>query len=196
MGRRLTRWVVVGVVAVVAILIIFSFAITAIDPGGTLGNDSGGTGEQVGEFHESIGREHIPSDQNFTGYNTNPPTSGPHWDVMGNPRVPVDCGFYDQQLRNERTVHNLEHGHIVISYNISDETKREALFDAIRDLPGWSRYIVVQPYAQIPQGQIAMTGWEYLQAFDEVDPEGMKEFYDARRGHGPEGTPGLGIPCL
>ena len=195
-GRRITRWVVVGVVAVVAILIIFSFAITAIDPGGTIVNDSGGTGERIGEFHESIGNEHIPSFESYTNYNTTPPTSGPHWDVMGNPRVPVDCGFYDQQLRNERTVHNLEHGHIVVSYNISDADKQQALFDAVRDLPGWNRYVVVQPYAQLPEGEIVMTGWEYLQRFDEVDPEGMKEFYDARRGHGLEGAPGLGIPCL
>ena len=191
-GRRLTRWVVVGVVAVVAMLIIFSFAITAIDPGGTLGTDTPGTGERVGEFHQSIGADHIPSFESYTNYNTEPPTSGPHWDVMGNPRVPVNCGFYNQQLRNERTVHNLEHGHIVVSYNISEVEKRDSLFDAIRDLPSWSRYVVVQPYAQLPQGQIVMTAWEWLQEFDEVDPAGMREFYDAHRGLGPEGN----IPCL
>ena len=195
MGRRLTRWVVVGSISIVAVLIIFSFAITAIFPGGTPTTDPPGPVD-VGEFHESIGNDHIPSFESYTNYNTNPPTSGPHWDVMNNPRVPVACGFHDQQLRNERTVHNLEHGHIVVSYNVSDEDTRNALFDAVRDLPNWRRYVVVQPYAQIPQGQIVMAAWEYLQRFDEVDPEGMKEFYDGRRGHGPEGTAGLGIPCL
>lgn len=186
-GRRLTRRIIAIGMASVALVLFLVFVLPSVLAPGPEDPPP----EDVGEFHKSMGADHIDRTRSFTGYNTNPPTSGPHWDVMSSPRVPVECGFHDQQLRDERTVHNLEHGHIVISYNISDEAKSAALFDAVRDLPSWSRFVVVQPYAQLPQGQIAITAWEWLQKFDEVDPEGLKKFYDAHRGQGPEGS----IPC-
>ena len=37
---------------------------------------------------------------------------------------------------------------------------------------------MVQPYAQLTEGQIVMTGWEYLQRFDEVDGNSMMHDVD------------------
>ncbi len=191
MSRRLLRWTFAVGVVVVALLIILSFAITAIFPGGGPVSDNSDPRSQIGEKQEDIGAEHIPNYESYDNYNTHPPTSGPHWNVQNNPIVPASCRVYDEQQRNERTVHNLEHGHIVISYNLTDQAMIDDLTSAARNLPGFSRYAVVQPYAQIAEGEITMAAWGWLQRFTTVDPEGMKAFYDAHRGRGPEGD----IPC-
>ena len=47
-------------------------------------------------------------------YNSNPPASGPHWSVGTAPVAPVAPGFYDEALRTEQWVHNLEHGTVVL----------------------------------------------------------------------------------
>ena len=59
---------------------------------------------------EIIGRDHIPNGVKFNNYNSNPPTSGPHY------TDPAPARFYDKELPDEQVVHNLEHGHIWISY--------------------------------------------------------------------------------
>lgn len=69
------------------------------------------TAPQPGEFVPSQGDEHIPIGTAVTNYSSNPPTSGPHhsdWERAGR---------YDRVLPDERLVHSLEHGYIVISYN-------------------------------------------------------------------------------
>ncbi len=58
-----------------------------------------------------VGREHIPEGSpRPTTYNSNPPTSGPHF------ATPAPVGFYGRGLPDMRVVHNLEHGDVWISY--------------------------------------------------------------------------------
>src|SRR3989338_1402278 len=56
--------------------------------------------------YEIVGRNHIGNGIPGSGYNTNPPTSGPHWGA------PARNGIYDSPLADEQAIHNLEHGHV------------------------------------------------------------------------------------
>jgi hypothetical protein len=63
-----------------------------------------------GQAVADLGREHVP-DGTKVNYNSNPPTSGPHF---------VDwtrAGVYDKPVSDGHLVHSLEHGYVIISYN-------------------------------------------------------------------------------
>lgn len=62
------------------------------------------------------GRNHIP-DGTAEEYNSDPPTSGPHYAEWEKP------GIYDRVLADGRLIHSLEHGYIVISYNCGKISK-------------------------------------------------------------------------
>ena len=57
-----------------------------------------------GAQHISVGAVHAP-------YNSNPPTSGPHY------AQPAAWGVYGSELLDEQVIHNLEHGGVWISYD-------------------------------------------------------------------------------
>ena len=77
-------------------------------------------GEELGQAFADQGREHIAIGASHLHYNSNPPTSGPHY------LQPAPWGIYQHELPDEALVHNLEHGGIWISYNNIDQaTKQE-----------------------------------------------------------------------
>lgn len=59
---------------------------------------------------DDLGREHVPVGQEVK-YNSNPPTSGPHYEEW------VRSGVY-QEVKDDRSlIHSLEHGYVILSYN-------------------------------------------------------------------------------
>lgn len=63
-----------------------------------------------GERITDLGRDHVPIGEQVK-YNSNPPTSGPHyedWVRSGVYEIPKDDGYL---------VHSLEHGYVIMSYN-------------------------------------------------------------------------------
>lgn len=62
------------------------------------------------ETFSDQGRNHI-SAGSTQEYNSNPPTSGPHYAQWEKP------GIYDRALEDGNLIHSLEHGYIIISYN-------------------------------------------------------------------------------
>ena len=71
--------------------------------------------QSIGESAPTIGRDHIDAGDTHVPYITDPPTSGPH---AGS----VSSGFYDTPIADENIVHNLEHGHVAISYDCDQQT--------------------------------------------------------------------------
>ena len=131
---------------------------------------------------------HIPGDQSFTKYSTTPPTSGPHWSLRS-PSAPAPCEIYDTEIRDERIVHNMEHGHIVVNHNLQDPQQVADLEQAVRDISTWRLWLIVRPYSKIEPGEVAIASWGWLQRFQGVDAQGIRDFYDAHRGQGPEFAP-------
>ena len=95
--------------------------------------------------------DHVPEGQ-FVSYSTTPPTSGPHWSQ------PANCGLYDEPVPDARIVHNLEHGNVVISYNLPDEEEAERFRQIAEDLPGLGIWGVVRPYTSIESGDLPPIG--------------------------------------
>jgi len=79
---------------------------------------------------EILSRDHIPVGSPRPEYNSNPPTSGPHYDT------PAAVGFYPDTLPDEQLVHNLEHGDVWVSFkgSLSSSTVEElkTLLDGVK----------------------------------------------------------------
>lgn len=64
---------------------------------------------EIGESFAVEGRDHI-KDGERVDYKTNPPTSGPHYEV------PSNWGIIDHEIPDEAVLHSLEHGGVWVSY--------------------------------------------------------------------------------
>ena len=68
------------------------------------------------ETFSSQGRDHVPAGT-IGEYNSNPPTSGPHYAQWEKP------GIYSKVLQDGNLIHSLEHGYVIISYNCIKKTE-------------------------------------------------------------------------
>ena len=127
-----------------------------------------------------VGRDHIAQGTTGSGYNSNPPTSGPHWAAAAR------NGVYDKQLSDEQFIHNLEHGHVWISYkpDTADDVKNK--LKEIVEKDSWK--VVLEPREQ-NDSQIALVAWGRVLAMDEPDYAKVEEFIKTYRNRGPENTP-------
>lgn len=125
-------------------------------------------------------RNHVSTGTKVTNYNSNPPNSGDHWDQ------PAKNGVYDKELPDEQLVHNLEHGHVWISYkpDVGDETKKK-LEEIVKD-DDWK--VVLAPRSA-NESVIALVSWGRVFKMDEADFEKIKNFIKTYRNRGPEKTP-------
>ena len=187
--RRKTNYWYVAASAIIAFLVIAGFVVGGI----SFQSDSGvGSSseyvEGVGEQQEIMPtRLHVPEEQTVD-YNAVPPTSGNHWDWWAR------CGFYEDGLPDERIVHNMEHGNIIVSYNLPDGPELDRLknfMDGFELAPSWG---VTRFYDQIPEGTVALTTWGILDTMVGVDEDRIEEFFRTYAGTlGPEFP--NGAPC-
>lgn len=129
-----------------------------------------------GEIFAVQGREHIAVGQSAFSYNSNPPTSGPHYGQ------PADWGAYEKELPDEQVIHNLEHGDIWISYkNIDTGTK--AKLEAISSR--YSKSVIITPREK-NDTKIAVASWGRLQKFEQYDEQAIITFIKANKNKSPE----------
>jgi hypothetical protein len=141
----------------------------------------------------NLGQKHIPETETVK-YNSNPPTSGPHYAQW------AEWGIYNDSPVDEKLVHNLEHGGIIVSYNpqrIQGQALKR-LRSQVRQLSTINPRIILTPRPSLEtmdcQGStcaIALTAWTYLQKLNAYDPVAIKAFYDAHIARGPECQNGL-----
>ena len=125
-------------------------------------------------------------------YGSTPPSSGEHW-----PRWAA-CGVYENELPDEYMVHNLEHGQVVISYNLADAADVERLVSLAKDLDDFDKWGLLRPYSKIDEGMVGLSAWTIVDLFSGVDKGRIEDFYYAYRGNrlSPETlSVGRGIPC-
>lgn len=65
-----------------------------------------------GEAVPAMGRDHV-TDIYGVVYNSNPPTSGPHFPVW------AKAGVYDRLISDGYLIHSMEHGYVIIWYDCS-----------------------------------------------------------------------------
>lgn len=111
--QQLLTWI--GGIAVVAIVGIFAWFLLqkATAP------EKPKPGKEVAE----LGRQHVTDISSIT-YNSNPPTSGPHFEVW------AKKGAYSDVISDGHLIHSLEHGYVVLSYNCASKEESEAFASA------------------------------------------------------------------
>lgn len=65
-----------------------------------------------------LGRQHVADISDVT-YNSNPPTSGPHFSVW------AKRGAYSDVISDGHLIHSLEHGYVILSYNCATKDEQE-----------------------------------------------------------------------
>lgn len=128
-------------------------------------------------------------------WNTDPPSSGPH------NAQPAVWGFYDDPVPFPQTVHNLEHGGVVIYYGpgVPDEDV-EALRSLYADdpngllaaaLPELGKKIALTAWttADNPSGEEGENGEGFLATCPRFDEGAVSSFIDEHRFKGPERFP-------
>lgn len=124
-----------------------------------------------------LGRNHI-ADGTYASYNSNPPTSGPHYPN------PAPIRFYDSALPDEQVVHNLEHGNVWISYkpDLSPE-----IIKVLKGFAGGNTIVTPRPANDF---DIALAAWGRLDKFNaeksHIDKQRVKDFIIRYQNQGPE----------
>jgi hypothetical protein len=125
---------------------------------------------------------HIVEGSLYPEYNSNPPTSGPHYAIAAAP------GFRgDEEIADEHLVHSLEHGTVWISYQ-SDVP--ESFIEILEGIAKGDNKVVVTK-RDTNDTEIAVASWGRLDAFDlsvdsELDSARVRDFIARYKNKGPE----------
>ncbi len=183
--RRAQRRALLGLVAL-AVLVLVGIAVVV----SLLGDGNGRETEAapVDDYPYPVqmfppdpgGRAHIPVGQVYNNYNSNPPTSGPHTSL-------AELGVHSEPVPKEHLVHNMEHGQVVIWYNCDGGPQplspeqcgelRTELAQITNDAISAGKLVVLTPYPDMDH-RIALTAWQFLDAFDEFDADRVQKFID------------------
>lgn len=134
----------------------------------------------IGQEFTIQGASHINPGTSHNPYNSDPPTSGPHYPT------PANKGVHDSPLPDEILIHNLEHGYIWVAYkpDISQEIK-DKLKKFVED-DDWKMVMAPRPQNDAP---IALMAWGRHLKLEDFDEDQIKKFRNAYRNRGPEKTP-------
>ncbi len=139
-------------------------------------------GEDLSAAYEIVSRDHIEVGAAHDPYNSNPPTSGPHYVTT------AALGFYDltdEIPADEYIIHNLEHGEIWITYRPALATSTREALSAFGNEP----LVIVTPRAA-NDTDIALVAWGRVEKFDlgeaPLDLERIKGFILRHKNRGPE----------
>lgn len=143
---------------------------------------------QSGEAVPDEGAQHIPGNTTAT-YNTNPPTSGPHYAESAN------AGIYDKAVPDGNLIHSMEHGAVILWYKESTQSGTLGLSkDEISKLKQIFSSVPVSKKIMVPReslddAPIALTSWGYLLKLQTIDEEKIKSFMETNENRGPEKAP-------
>jgi hypothetical protein len=141
------------------------------------------------------GRTHIPAGQPHDPYNSEPPSSGPHYDT------PAQGGFYDQAPADEYLVHSMEHGYVIIWYNCAQFTGGtcDQLKSQIKDVmgsAGMSAITGTLKLIAVPRPSqktaIALSAWGRIDILQSYSRQEILDFIHAFRDGAYAPEPGVG----
>lgn len=134
-------------------------------------------GEKITEMsavHVARGKPHDP-------YNSNPPTSGPHFgDGTAGP------GIKTEPVSDELVLHSMEHGAAVLWYKADLlESDISRIRDVFQSASG-KKIMLPRPDLDVP---VALTSWGYLLKLETIDEAKIKEFIETNNDRAPEKAP-------
>jgi hypothetical protein len=170
--------IIIGVIAVLGIGVLL-YAIW----------DSTRPAPELGTAYPIAGREHIAFGEKAIDHNSDPPTSGQHYDT------PAPPGYYEVAPPDEQLVHSLEHGYVVAYFNcaVDPDVNCESLIAEIQEEirgEAVSRFTRTQKIIFVPRptmdNLITYTSWGRLLEADEFDPDQMREYITLYLDEAPE----------
>lgn len=115
-------------------------------------------------------------------YDESPPVGGPHRPVW------EECGFYDEEIDQEKAVHSMEHGAVWITY---DPALPSGDVDTLKGRLS-ENFTLLSPYPGQPAPVVA-TAWNTQLLLDGPDDPRLDDFVTEYR-QGPQ-TPEPGASC-
>ncbi|MBI2912078.1 MAG: DUF3105 domain-containing protein [Chloroflexi bacterium] len=140
-----------------------------------------------GQSVPDLGVTHIRPGEAHEPYNSDPPTSGPHFPGL------EAWGVYREPIVPEQQIHYLEHGGIILHYNCQDCPEEvETLTQLVRSYG--SDRLILHPYPAM-DSRFALTAWAKIDKFDGFDEGRFRAFIEAYRGRlGREARDPLQLP--
>jgi hypothetical protein len=177
--RNLFTYGIVAVVAVVVVSLIVAERTRETGPVG-VGSERADCA-QVQTFPIE-GRQHV-SDGTDIQYQSSPPTSGNHYEV------PATSGFAEPstlgQIPEERYVHNLEHGQIVIWYSTDAPDNVIDDLEAYIDGTTQPQAMLAVPYEGLDDS-FGLTAWGASRTCEAVSEDVIDSFRARFQGKAPE----------
>ena len=170
---------IVGAIAAVVIIMVVAGIALSRSGGGVSLNE-----QQFPNLVPAPGNPHIAEITSQHGpYNSNPPTSGWHYGGGIGP-----WGVSTEPLPDELTVHNLEHGGVIIHYRQDlDQATVNQLTTLTRQLQQQSPCIVLEPRPNDKLDKpIAVTAWTWMMKLDSFDATTIGAFFRKHVDQGPE----------
>lgn len=116
-------------------------------------------------------------------YDVIPPAGGIHYPVWQN------CGVYDQPVRNELAVHDLEHGAVWITYLPDLSADQVGL---LRSITQQDNHRLLSPYPGLPS-PIVVSAWGYQLRLERADDPRLAQFI--RQYENAQSAPEPGASC-
>ena len=170
-NKRKVKPIIIGLIVVVVLAYLGWLLVKSSSP---QEEDMSRAIPSQGAAHVNVGSVHAP-------YNSNPPTSGPHYSQTAR------TGFRDEPIADENIIHNLEHGDIWISYHprVPD--------GAVQELKDFAGTKVIVTSREANDTDIALSAWGRLDTFNlengNLDTIRIDDFIKRYINKGPERVP-------
>jgi len=134
----------------------------------------------MGEKMPDMGGQHVVRGATHLAYNSNPPTSGPHWTDVAGP------GVKDGPVPDELILHSMEHGAAVVWYREGmDQSDVNKITEAFNNSSG-KKIMLARKDLDVP---VALTSWGYLLKLQTIDETKIQEFIETNNDRAPEKAP-------
>ena len=131
----------------------------------------------MGEKMPDEGAGHVGRNEKHPAYNSNPPTSGPHWTGVAGP------GIKTESVPDELILHSMEHGAAVVWYKEGlEQNDTEKIRKAFASSDG-KKIMLARKDLDVP---VALTSWGYLLKLETIDEAKIKEFIETNSDRAPE----------
>ena len=129
-----------------------------------------------GQRFASQGNVHVALGTSTPPYNSDPPTSGWHTPDL------AAWGTYVEPVPDQRLVHNMEDGGVILWYEAGTPKENEAHVAALEEVVDgrFSRFVIA-PREGMPTAY-ALTAWRRLERFDAIDVAAKQAFLAAYHG--------------
>ena len=128
-----------------------------------------------GEAFPDQGNVHIAEGNTRADYNSNPPTSGPHWETI------AAWGSYDFAVPDQTLLPNLEDGGVILWYALGTSEQNQERIRQLEEVARGFERVVIAPREGL-EAPFAATAWQRRQLFETLDAAEMRGFIETYEG--------------